>query len=151
MTIAAQFEGIEAMLGQDVFGGRESGEGALPWMPGERAGKDVLNGRGIPGEVQLLEDQADATAEMAGVMETPMLATVGDGSHMPRVHPGKCLEQRGFPRARRAYHRNKAASRHRHVEVTDQDASPALHGEPLDTNMGRVDRGGDWIVRVQEC
>ena len=143
MTIAAQFEGIEAMLGQDLFGGRETGEGAPPWMPGKRAGQDVLNGRGIPGEVQLLEDQADATAEMAGVMQTPMLATVGDGSRMPRVHPGKGLEQGGFPGARRADHGNKPAARHRHVEVADQYTSPALHGEPFDSNMGRVDRGGD--------
>jgi hypothetical protein len=143
MPMAAEFEGIEAMSSHDLFRGRETDQGAPPRMPGERASQDILDGRGIPGEMQLLEDEAYATAELARVMETPVLATVGDGSFMLRAHPRESLEQGGFAGARWAYHGNKPTSRNRHVEVADQYAPATLDREPLDSNMGRVDCGGD--------
>jgi hypothetical protein len=38
-------------------------------MPGRGRRQDVLDGGGIAREMQLLKDQADATAEMVGVMK----------------------------------------------------------------------------------
>jgi hypothetical protein len=73
--------------------------------------------------VQLLEDQADAARGNAGVMQTPMLATVGDGTGILRPHAGEGLEQGGFAGARGAHHGHKPAARNRDIEVTDQHAS----------------------------
>lgn len=47
-------------------------------MTGKGTRKDILKGRRVAGEMQLLKNQANATTEIAWGMKTLLLATIGD-------------------------------------------------------------------------
>jgi hypothetical protein len=150
MPIRAKPEGIKATLGQGSFVGGKANERAPPGMAGERATENVLERSGVAGEVQLLEDQANTPAKIAGGMETAMLAAVGDRTGAVRVYAGEGLEQRRFAGAGRAHHRDKLAARNRDVEVADQNASAPLDHQSFDMKMRRVRGGtGDCAVCAQ--
>jgi hypothetical protein len=145
----AEIECVEAMSGEGAFMGRETGKRSPPWMPWKRAGEDVLESGGIAGEVELLEDESNATPVGAGLVQTSVLATIGDRTRAVRAHPSQGLEQCGFAGAGRTHDRHELSAGNRQIEIADQDPTAAFHGQALDPEMGRFDGGGGWMTRDQ--
>jgi hypothetical protein len=74
-------------MGMSPFGRRKPSEGPPPGMTREGTGKHILKGRRVAGEMQLLENEANATAEIAWSMETLLFAPIGDRARIVWSHP----------------------------------------------------------------
>jgi hypothetical protein len=152
MTEPAEPEGIKAPMRMRPFGSGKPRQRSPPWVPGERAGEDILKRRSIASEMELLEDQANAGSKVAGSMETLALTAISDRSHGMRAHAGEGLQQRRFARPGRPDHSHEPAAGHFQAQIPDQDTAAPFHGQACHLQMRCLARrrGIRWTKGLHE-
>jgi hypothetical protein len=151
MAEGPEAECFEAAIRMSVFRGGKADQCSPPGMARQCAGEDVLQRRRVAGQMKLLENQADTTAEIAGCMQTLTLTPIGDGAGLMRPDSGESFQECRFAGARRADDSNELTPWNSEVQIANQDPPPTLKRQVLNLQVRRVVRRGrlGWAMGIQ--